>query len=271
MSYGQQYPGGEQPPQGGDPGQGAPPPGGTPPGGLDGREDRDRQGGGEYQGGQSPPGGAPGAPDVPDAQERPQQWAQEPPQGGYVGQHAAGGGQAPPAYGQQAYGAPQGYGGYGPPPVPGAGTVPGDTDVVGRRVVQYIIDGILSTVIPLVALLVLLPLAFTPTEPDGSPSNPGLAAFLVLLVAVLWVLIYLGYWVLWPAKAGGQTLGMKMLGLRVVSADGTEASMMQHFLRWILLIVDGIFYGLVGLIVILASEGNQRLGDMVAKAYVVRA
>ncbi|MDA2811970.1 RDD family protein [Nocardiopsis sp. RSe5-2] len=250
MSDGQQYPepgGQDRPPQGGGPGQGGPPPpGSTPPGGQ------------SPYGGPGGPGG-PAGPDVPSGpqQPQPQQWAQEPPG------HGAG---------QPAYGAPgpaqQAYGGYGPPAAAG---VPGDVDVVGRRVGQYIIDGILSSIIPLVAMAVLLPLAFMPTEPDGSPSNPGLAAFLTILVIVLWVLIYIGYWVVWPAKAGGQTLGMKMLGLRVVSADGSEATMGQHFLRWLLLIVDGIFYGLVGLIVILASQGNQRVGDMVAKAYVVRA
>ncbi|WP_017624131.1 RDD family protein [Nocardiopsis chromatogenes] len=253
MSDGQQYPepgGQDRPPQGGGPGQGGGPPPGSPP-----------------PGGQNPYGG-------PSGPQQPQQWAQEPP--GH-GAQSPGGPQQPgqPGYGagQPAYGAPgrapQGYGGYGPPAA--AGGVPGDVDVVGRRVGQYIIDGILSSIIPFAAMIVLLPLAFTPTEPDGSPSNPGLAVFLTLLVIVLWVLIYIGYWVIWPAKAGGQTLGMKMLGLRVVSADGSEATMMQHFIRWILLIVDGIFYGLVGLVVILASEGNQRVGDMLAKAYVVRA
>ncbi|MDA2807326.1 RDD family protein [Nocardiopsis suaedae] len=243
MSDGQQYPepgGHERPPQGGQ----------SPYGGG---------------GGIGGPGG-PSGPQQPQPQEppqEPQQWAQEPP-----GQH----GQPGYGAGQPSYRAPgpaqQSYGGYGPPAAAG---VPGDVDVVGRRVGQYIIDGILSSIIPLVAMAVLIPLAFMPTEPDGSPSNPGLAVFLGILVIVLWVLIYIGYWVIWPAKAGGQTLGMKMLGLRVVSADGSEATMGQHFIRWILLIVDGIFYGLVGLIVILASEGNQRVGDMAAKAYVVRA
>lgn len=42
-------------------------------------------------------------------------------------------------------------------------------------------------------------------------------------------------------------------------------------IRWVLLIVDLILLGLVGLIVMLVREDNRRVGDLVAGTYVVKA
>ena len=41
--------------------------------------------------------------------------------------------------------------------------------------------------------------------------------------------------------------------------------------RWLLLVVDAFFCFLVGLITALATTGHQRVGDLVAKTYVVSA
>jgi uncharacterized RDD family membrane protein YckC len=47
--------------------------------------------------------------------------------------------------------------------------------------------------------------------------------------------------------------------------------MMQLFIRGILLIVDTLVWGLVGLITMLFSRYRQRVGDHAAKTLVVRA
>ena len=41
--------------------------------------------------------------------------------------------------------------------------------------------------------------------------------------------------------------------------------------RWLLLVVDGSFFGLVGLVIMSATARHQRLGDIAASTYVVRA
>lgn len=224
----------------------------------------------QYPGEQGEPGRGPGGPAGPGGPGGSGGPVGPPggPVGGEPGPGPAHGGYGPPEAG------PPGYGtsreepppGYGLPPM----ASPGDTDVVGRRIVQYIVDGFLSSLLPGLAYLALFPLAFAPTEPDGSLRNPALALIAMLVVVVLWIAIYIGYWVVWPAKAGGRTLGMRLLGIKVVRAEGGEPSMAQHFVRWILLLVDGLFAGLVGLIVILASDRRQRVGDMAAGTLVVR-
>ena len=87
----------------------------------------------------------------------------------------------------------------------------------------------------------------------------------VLMVAVGWTLYY--FFAL--ESAGGQTLGKRVMKLRVVAADGSPASMEQIAKRTIVRIVDG---HIVGLIVMLATgERRQRLGDIVAGTVITEA
>jgi uncharacterized RDD family membrane protein YckC len=70
----------------------------------------------------------------------------------------------------------------------------------------------------------------------------------------------------------GQTLGKMALGIKVVREDdgrapGTRAAVLRTLMR----IVDSIGSYLVAFVVVLVSDKNQRLGDMVAKTLVVRA
>src|SRR5262250_1704921 len=95
------------------------------------------------------------------------------------------------------------------------------TRVTGRRVLQYVIDYILVGIIP------------------------GLGWLLATVIALA---VYYWYWVERPLSHRGQSFGMQLLSLRVISKDGTTASRAQLFTRGILLIVDTFFFGLVGFI-----------------------
>jgi len=137
------------------------------------------------------------------------------------------------------------------------------TRVTGRRVVQYLIDSFLVWLIP---GLISIPF-------DRSNST-----FLHILVGIItfaiFVLIGLAYWVVWTHAQHGQTLGMKLLGLRVISKGGDQANLAQLFIRWVCLIFDAIpytwpFTGLVGFVVILCSRDRQRIGDHLGRTLVV--
>jgi uncharacterized RDD family membrane protein YckC len=70
-------------------------------------------------------------------------------------------------------------------------------------------------------------------------------------------------------SSDGQTLGKRVMKLRVVSADGSPATDAQIAKRTILRIVE---WNIIGLIVMVASgERRQRLGDMVAGTVVTDA
>jgi len=140
-----------------------------------------------------------------------------------------------------------------------------ETRVTGRRVVQYLIDAFLVGLIP--------GLISIPFDRSGSTFIRVLGG---IIAFVVFVLIGLMYWVVFTHRQDGQTLGMRLLGLRVISKRGGPASMAQLTIRWICLIFDALpyswpFTGLVGFIVILCSRDRQRIGDHLARTVVVRA
>jgi uncharacterized RDD family membrane protein YckC len=89
--------------------------------------------------------------------------------------------------------------------------------------------------------------------------------------AFLWFFTGLAYYVVLEANWGA-TLGKRAIGLRVVRLEGGgridwKASIIRNVLR----VVDGLFFYLLGAIVVWASKKRQRLGDMAAGTIVVRA
>lgn len=71
----------------------------------------------------------------------------------------------------------------------------------------------------------------------------------------------------------GWTLGKLITGIRTVREDGRPPGFVKALVRWLLWIVDAFpyFLPLVGFIVGLTTVGHRRVGDMVAKTFVVRA
>jgi len=87
----------------------------------------------------------------------------------------------------------------------------------------------------------------------------------VLVVALGWGL----YYCFALESSGGQTLGKRVMKLRVVSADGSPATDAQIAKRTLVRILE---WNVIGLIVMLVSgERRQRLGDMVAGTVVTDA
>lgn len=144
------------------------------------------------------------------------------------------------------------------------------TDVVGRRVAQYLLDVLVVSLVT--AALVVVGFALSPaTLSDATDVSEAAVALVVLGVVLVGVAFGVWYWVFRPASHDGQTLGMAVLGVRVVDERGGPASKGQLAARWVLLVVDGQISGLVGLIVMMVSTRNQRVGDMVARTLVVDA
>ncbi|MGJ1448295.1 RDD family protein [Sphingobacterium spiritivorum] len=68
----------------------------------------------------------------------------------------------------------------------------------------------------------------------------------------------------------GQTLGKKIMKIKVVKIDGTRATAYQYFIRWVCSIVD-IFLcmGALGMSSIILSKKGQRIGDLAADTTVI--
>lgn len=101
----------------------------------------------------------------------------------------------------------------------------------------------------------------------GGPSAAVTGVFVMVTAVVAWSYFIVLEW-LWE----GQTLGKRIFGLRVISADGSPAGFMAVLVRNLVRVVDFLpaFYGL-GLLAIVVSSRSQRLGDLAAGTFVVRA
>jgi uncharacterized RDD family membrane protein YckC len=90
----------------------------------------------------------------------------------------------------------------------------------------------------------------------------------LLAVGLGWALYY--YFAC--ESGGGQTLGKRVVKIRVVALDGRPADMREVALRTVLRVIDGLFFYLVGLIVMIATgERRGRLGDLVGGTMIVTA
>ncbi|MDX2013989.1 MAG: RDD family protein [Myxococcaceae bacterium] len=97
---------------------------------------------------------------------------------------------------------------------------------------------------------------------------PGIGAALVIF---LYFLVDWGYAIVLEAIWGGQTVGKRVFGLRVIQESGVRIGWVQALLRNLARPVDRLpaFY-LVGGITALFTPSQQRLGDLLAGTVVVR-
>jgi hypothetical protein len=172
-------------------------------------------------------------------------------------------------------------------------TVADPTDVVGRRVVASLIDGVL-VVGPSVAILTssfeyleeedLAAIGYLDADEycddyleqfendvcvavgdEAWFSDAGAGFFGLGLILTILVYVVL-------QGLTGWTVGKLVTGIRTVREDGGRPGIGRAFVRWVLWLVDGLpFLALVGFITALTTNGHRRVGDMVAKTFVVRA
>jgi len=89
-------------------------------------------------------------------------------------------------------------------------------------------------------------------------------------IQFLFYLPVIFYSLIFESLLEGQTLGKRLLKIKVVKIDGYQASFGDYIMRWIFRIVDvNLSSGIIGLVSIIASEKSQRLGDMAAGTSVI--
>jgi uncharacterized RDD family membrane protein YckC len=126
---------------------------------------------------------------------------------------------------------------------------------VGRRAVAIIIDMIVLGIIGWALGMAMGGATSTGFNLSGAP-------------AFIWFLIALAYYVVMEVQMGG-TLGKLAMGLKVVKESGEKMDWQASIIRNLLRIIDGIFFYLVGAIIVWVSKKKQRLGDIVAHTLVV--
>lgn len=136
-------------------------------------------------------------------------------------------------------------------PAPRMGT---ETQTFGKRALAFILDGFIFGALSLGLLL--------PASLLGD-AVVGLVVLVVLAGSVVYGFLLEGLY--------GYTPGKYLLGLVVVKSDGSNCTVGASVLRNLLWLVDSLpTANLVGTAMILLTDDNQRVGDLVADTVVVK-
>lgn len=141
---------------------------------------------------------------------------------------------------------------------------PAQTDVLGKRVIAYIIDTMVLSFLQGIigfGLGVFLAIITAGNISDGAASGSGY---------LMGVIITLAYFTAFEAGLG-YTPGKALFGLRVMNKDRSKISVGQALGRNAARFVDLLFMGLIGLLAARNSAYRQRYGDQWANTYVVRS
>ena len=92
-----------------------------------------------------------------------------------------------------------------------------------------------------------------------------------MTVLVIGLLPYLLYFLLCELFLNGQSIGKRVRKIKVARLDGSEPTLGNYLLRWILRPIDiELFSGMIAIVTIAINGRGQRLGDLAAGTTVVK-
>ncbi len=131
---------------------------------------------------------------------------------------------------------------------------------LGNRILAALLDSAFKAAYVITVLIILLS--------TKAFDIKGQTAIVLLMVCVFLPLLF--YDLLFEIFMQGQSIGKKIIKIKVVKLDGTQPSVSSYFLRWLIRIFEiDLIYGMIAIISIAASKNKQRLGDMAAGTTVI--
>ena len=125
---------------------------------------------------------------------------------------------------------------------------------IGDRIFGQIIDWIVLLSYLLLAIWI------------GVEANIKSDWYLIIAVG----LVPLFYTLLCEIFNQGQSVGKMLMKTQVVKLDGSRPTLAAYLMRWLLFLIDGPMTSYLGLVVMVITRNNQRLGDMAAGTIVIK-
>lgn len=132
-----------------------------------------------------------------------------------------------------------------------------------------VLERILARIIDAVIIVVFVYAALIPIALSFGSDSSDYSVPLTLLILAFAVGVF--YPFMMESIFHGQTVGKMALSIRVIREDGTEPTVGNYAIRFLISIVESTFmFGIIALVTILVSKNHQRLGDMAASTLVIR-
>ena len=154
-----------------------------------------------------------------------------------------------------------------------------NTDVLVERIVAEVVDLVVTFGVTLGLVLAALLAVGGLGAAAGGQAVRTVGLVGVLLVVVVTLIISIGYNVVLEVVWDGQTVGKRLLGIKVVETDGSAPGVVPVVIRNLPAVFAAVVGAIlvyplilpVGLAAILLSEENQRVFDVFAGTLVVAA
>jgi uncharacterized RDD family membrane protein YckC len=132
---------------------------------------------------------------------------------------------------------------------------------LGERIVARLID--------LAIFVLILILGMFVGDMANWFTNSGIST---VIVVIIYASLFVFYDLIFEIFMNGQSVGKRIMKIKVISLDGGQPRVGQYFMRWLFRIVDFLLTwpGLVALIAAAVNEKTQRVGDMVAGTILIR-
>uniref|UniRef100_UPI004049E42A RDD family protein n=1 Tax=Gelidibacter sp. TaxID=2018083 RepID=UPI004049E42A len=135
---------------------------------------------------------------------------------------------------------------------------------VGERILAYLMDWIIKIAYAIVIYQVI----FNLFELDRKIAD--MDQWSQIAIYVSFYLPAMFYSLIFETLLDGQTIGKRIMKIKVIKIDGYQASMADFVKRWIFRIVDmNMLTGVIALVSIIISKKSQRLGDIAAGTSVI--
>ncbi|MDC8106485.1 MULTISPECIES: RDD family protein [Chryseobacterium] len=134
---------------------------------------------------------------------------------------------------------------------------------VGERMLAFIIDLLIKVAYAVVTFYVFFNFLDLGYLLNGLDQWSQMAIYIAITFP-----IYI-YPLVLESLMEGQTPGKKVMKIRVVKIDGYQAGFGDYLIRWVFRIIDTSFAGVIGLISMIVSKNNQRLGDIASGTAVI--
>ena len=123
------------------------------------------------------------------------------------------------------------------------------------RIFAYLIDAAIMISITMVLVIIL-------TYSGVLESSPFL-----ILIAIIPAFFY---HLILEITQNGQSIGKKIMNIKVVKLNGAQATIGGYLLRWLIWPIDTFFYGGIAILCITIGGKGQRLGDIAAGTTVIK-
>ena len=139
-----------------------------------------------------------------------------------------------------------------------------NTASIGERILAFVIDLLIKGAYVLILFWFLFKVFNFSSYINSLDSWSQMAVYIILTIPIhIYTLVS-------ESLMEGQTFGKKLLKIKVVKIDGFQASFGDYLMRWFFRLID-VFSnsGVVGLVSMIVSKHNQRLGGIASATAVI--